>query len=57
MGKSNEDLAKEIKELREELKQMREMVGVLLSMVIEVEEDEDEMYALTGGLEVPHINN
>jgi hypothetical protein len=44
MAKSNEDLAREIKELKEEVQQMKEIMSLLLNMVIEQEdgsEDED----------------
>jgi cell division septum initiation protein DivIVA len=59
MTKSNEDLAREIKELRDEIKQMKEIVGTLLSMIVESEgdEDEEEYGVLPGGLDIPRINN
>jgi hypothetical protein len=59
MTKSNEDLAREIKELRDEIKQMKEIVGTLLSMIVEVEGDEDdEEYAVfPTGLDMPRMNN
>lgn len=55
MEKSNEELAREIKELREEVRQMREVIGVLLSMVIE--EDEDEGIPFFSSGDVPRLNN
>lgn len=57
MNKSNEELAREIQELREELRQMREIVGALFSMMIESEEEEEDISVLTGGMEVPRMNN
>lgn len=59
MTKSNEDLAREIKELRDEIKQMKEIVGTLLSMIVEVEgdEDEEEYAVLPTGLDMPRMNN
>ncbi len=42
MAKSNEDLAREIKELKEEVNQMKEIMTLILNMVVEQEEDEDD---------------
>lgn len=55
LNKTNEDLAREIDELREELRQMREIVGVLLNMVID--EEEDDVALFPGNSEVPRLNN
>jgi hypothetical protein len=57
MNKTNEDLAREIKELREELRQMREVVGVLLTMVIDEDSGEDDITLFPNNLEVPRLNN
>jgi hypothetical protein len=42
MAKSNEDLAREIKELKEEVQQMKEIMTLILNMVVEQEEDDDD---------------
>jgi hypothetical protein len=42
MAKSNEDLAREIKELKDEVQQMKEIMALLLNMVVEQEDDEEE---------------
>lgn len=42
MAKSNEDLAREIKEIKDEVQQMKEIMALLLSMVADQEEDEGE---------------
>jgi hypothetical protein len=42
MVKSNEDLAREIKELKEEVNQMKEIMTLILNMVVEQEEDDDD---------------
>ncbi len=42
MAKSNEDLAREIKELKEEVQQMKEIMALLLNMVAEQEDEEGE---------------
>jgi hypothetical protein len=42
MAKSNEDLAREIKELKEEVQQMKEIMTLLLNMVVEQEDDEGD---------------
>ena len=55
LNKTNEDLAREIDKLREELRQMREIVGVLLNMVID--EEEDDVALFPGNSEVPRLNN
>ena len=39
MAKSNEDLAREVKELKEEVQQMKEIMTLLLNMVVEQEDD------------------
>jgi hypothetical protein len=57
VNKTNDDLAREIEVLREELRQMREIVGALLSMVIEEDEDEDGASLFPGNLELPRLNN
>jgi hypothetical protein len=51
MVKSNEDLAREIKELKEEVQQMKEIMSLLLNMVVEQEEGEgDEDFATYPGM-------
>ena len=51
MAKSNEDLAREIKELKEEVQQMKEIMTLLLNMVVEQEDDEgDEDFATYHGM-------
>jgi hypothetical protein len=57
MDKSTEELAREIKELREEVKQMREIVGVLFSMMVEGEGDEDENPFFGIDSEISRLNN
>ena len=42
MAKSNEDLAREIKELKEEVQQMKEIMSLLLNMVVEQEQEEED---------------
>ena len=42
MVKSNEDLAREIKELKEEVQQMKEIMSLLLNMVVEQDDGEDD---------------
>lgn len=53
MDKSNEDLARELKELREEVRQMREVISVLFNMVVE---DEGETRFFSSG-NIPRLNN
>ena len=51
MAKSNEDLAREVKELEEEVQQMKEIMTLLLNMVVEQEDDEeDEDFATYPGM-------
>lgn len=57
MDKTNDELAKEIKELREELRQIREIVGVLYGLMIESDEGEEEFPFALGTAEVPRLNN
>ena len=59
MSKSNEDLAKEIRELKDELKQMREIVNMLFSIIVESEEEEDDYipYPGTNASDNLHLNN
>jgi len=42
MGSDNTELIEEIKRLREELNQMREIVNMLLSVVMDEQEEEEE---------------
>lgn len=42
MGSDNSELVEEIKRLREELNQMREVVNMLLTVVMDDQEDEEE---------------
>jgi uncharacterized coiled-coil DUF342 family protein len=42
MGSDNAELLEEIKRLREELNQMREIVNMLLSVVMDEQEEEEE---------------
>jgi len=55
MEKSNEELAREIKELREEVRQMREVIGVLVSMVVETDDEEETPFFSSG--DMPRLNN
>ena len=57
MNKSNEELAREIRELRDELRQMREIVGVLFSLMVETEDEEEEYAGVLGNIELPRMNN
>jgi hypothetical protein len=57
MSKTNEDLAREIRDLREEIKQMKEIVGVLFTMVLESEDEGEEAGLLPSGMEIPRMNN
>ncbi len=59
MSKSNEDLAKEIRELKDELKQMREIVNMLFSIIVESEEEEDDYIPYPGmnASDNLHLNN
>jgi hypothetical protein len=59
MAKTNEDLAREIAELKTELRQMKEVVNMLLTIIVESEdEDEDYIpYPGMGGVENLHLNN
>ncbi|MCE5297193.1 MAG: hypothetical protein LLG16_08855 [Euryarchaeota archaeon] len=57
MSKTNEDLAREIRDLREEIKQMKEIVGVLFTMVFESEDEEEEAGLFPSGMEIPRMNN
>jgi hypothetical protein len=51
MAKSNEDLAREIKELKEEIQQMKELMTLVLNMVVEQEEEaEDEEFSSYPGM-------
>ena len=51
MAKSNEDLAREIKELKEEVYQMKEIMSLLLNMVVEQEQEaEDEEFSSFPGM-------
>ncbi len=51
MAKSNDDLAREIKELKEEVQQMKEIMSLLLNMVAEQDEDgEGEDFATYPGM-------
>ena len=51
MAKSNEDLAREIRELKEEVQQMKEIMSLLLNMVVEQEqEEEDEGFSSYPGM-------
>ena len=50
MAKSNEDLAREIRELKEEVQQMKEIMSLLFNLVAEHEEEEgDEDFATYHG--------
>jgi uncharacterized coiled-coil DUF342 family protein len=42
MGSDNAELIEEIKRLREELNQMREIVNMLLTVVMDEQEEEEE---------------
>lgn len=42
MGSDNAELVEEIKRLREELNQMREIVNMLLTVVMDEQEEEEE---------------
>ena len=42
MAKSNEDLAREIRELKEEVQQMKEIMSLLFNLVAEQEEEEGD---------------
>ena len=57
MNKTNEDLAREIRELREEIKQMKEIVGVLSTMVIESDDEDEEAALFPSDMDVPRLNN
>jgi hypothetical protein len=50
MAKSNEDLAREIRELKEEVQQMKELMTLILNMVAEQEEDEGEEFSTYPGM-------
>ena len=51
MAKSNEDLAREIRELKEEVQQMKELMTLILNMVVEQEEEgEDEEFSSYPGM-------
>jgi hypothetical protein len=51
MAKSNEDLAREIKELKDEVQQMKEIMTLLLNMVVEQGDEEgDEDFATFPGM-------
>ena len=51
MAKSNEDLAREIKELKDEVQQMKEIMTLLLNMVVEQgDEEDDESFANYPGM-------
>lgn len=59
MTKSNEELVQEIDELRTELKQMKEIIGMLLNMVADSEDEEEEEYLglpEIGSVEAPRFN-
>jgi hypothetical protein len=59
MAKTNEDLAREIAELKTELRQMKEVVNMLLTIIVESEdEDEDYIpYPGMGGADNLRLNN
>ncbi|MFA5312862.1 MAG: hypothetical protein WC375_06010 [Methanomassiliicoccales archaeon] len=57
MSKTNEDLAREIRELREEIKQMKEIVGVLFTMVIESDDEGEEASLFPADMDIPRMNN
>ncbi len=55
---SNEELIKQLNDLRAEMQQMKEMVSMLLSMVVEMDEDDEEYCGPTiGGIDVSRFNN
>ncbi len=56
---SNEDLIKQLNELKAEVHQMKEMVSMLLTMVVDMEDDDDEEFSGLGigGLDISRFNN
>ena len=55
---TNEELIKQLNDLRAEMQQMKEMVGMLLTMVVDMD-DEDEEFCGSGigGLDISRFNN
>jgi hypothetical protein len=59
MTKTNEDLAREIAELKTELRQMKEVVNMLMTFIVESEDEDEEYipYPGMGSAENLHLNN
>jgi len=59
MAKTNEDLAREIAELKDELRQMKEIVNMLLTIIVESEEEDEEYvpYPGLGAADNLRLNN
>lgn len=59
MAKTNEDLAREIAELKNELKQMKEVVNMLLTIIVESEDEDDDYipYPGLGSADNLRLNN
>ncbi len=55
---SNEELVKELNDLKAEMRQMKEMVSMLLTMVVDMDDDEEEYGGPTiGGIDISRFNN
>jgi len=57
---SNADLAREIRNLKEEIRQMKGLIDLLVSLVVESDDDEEDDMSdllLSGASEVPRFNN
>ncbi|HUT26992.1 MAG TPA: hypothetical protein VMW85_02955 [Methanomassiliicoccales archaeon] len=60
MPDSNADLAREIRNLKEEIRQMKGLIDLLVSLVVESDDDEEDDMSdllLSGASEVPRFNN
>ncbi len=55
---SNEELTKQLNDLKAEMAQMKEMVSMLLTMVVDMDDDEEEFGGSgIGGLDISRFNN
>ncbi len=53
---TTEELEEQLKSLKSEIAQMKELINVLLSMVVETDDEDEEYSPFGGGLDLSRFN-